>query len=127
MSKLRKSVVDFIYDLGDHSGCHQMPERSFFWKGRQFPVCARCTGVVIGQFFALILGFFKNVPTAFSIICLSIMGFDWGIQEFNIKESNNIRRLITGFLGGFGLFSIYINAFKKILSLIKKFYFVKLQ
>ena len=35
-----------------------------------------------------------------------IMGFDWGIQELNIKESNNYRRLITGILGGFGLFSI---------------------
>jgi uncharacterized membrane protein len=25
--------------------CHQMPERSFFWDGHQFPVCARCTGL----------------------------------------------------------------------------------
>lgn len=25
-------------------GCHRRPERSFFYKGRQFPICARCTG-----------------------------------------------------------------------------------
>jgi uncharacterized membrane protein len=27
--------------------CHQKPERSFFWEGQQFPVCARCTGLYI--------------------------------------------------------------------------------
>jgi uncharacterized membrane protein len=25
--------------------CHQLPERSFFLGDRQFPVCARCTGL----------------------------------------------------------------------------------
>jgi len=28
--------------------CHQKPERSFFYKKKQFPVCSRCTGIVIG-------------------------------------------------------------------------------
>ena len=27
--------------------CHQRPERSFFWDGQQFPVCARCTGLYL--------------------------------------------------------------------------------
>lgn len=27
--------------------CHQIPERSFFWAGQQFPVCARCTGLYL--------------------------------------------------------------------------------
>ena len=27
--------------------CHQLPERSFFWDGRQYPVCARCTGLYL--------------------------------------------------------------------------------
>ncbi len=27
--------------------CHQKSERSFFWDGHQFPVCARCTGVYL--------------------------------------------------------------------------------
>ena len=48
MSGLRQSVLETIRMIGNHSGCHQMPERSFFYKGKQFPVCARCTGVIIG-------------------------------------------------------------------------------
>jgi uncharacterized membrane protein len=27
--------------------CHQRPDRSFFWDGHQFPVCARCTGIYL--------------------------------------------------------------------------------
>lgn len=50
MSKLRSSLLEFIRILGNNSGCHQLAERSFFYKGYQFPVCARCTGVTIGQF-----------------------------------------------------------------------------
>lgn len=38
---------------------------------------------------------------------MGIMGIDWGIQEAGIRESTNKRRLITGFCGGLGLFSIY--------------------
>ena len=61
MSGLRQSVLETIRMIGNHSGCHQMPERSFFYKGKQFPVCARCTGVIIGQSVALIIGIFKDI------------------------------------------------------------------
>ena len=115
MSKLWKSVLDTIYEIGNRSGCHQMPERSFFYKGRQFPVCARCTGVSIGQTTAIILALFKrflSFPSA--LFLLLIMGFDWGIQAIHMKESTNSRRLITGFCGGLGLFSMYVKIFKKV-------------
>lgn len=119
MSKLRLSLVNIIDEIGVASGCHRMPERSFFYKGHQFPVCARCTGVFLGQCIALIINIFKNIPCKTSIACLTIMGFDWGMQEINIKESTNRRRLITGFLGGFGLFNVYCILFKKIYRYVK--------
>ena len=108
MSGLRQSFLELIRTLGNYSGCHQMPERSFFYKGKQFPVCARCTGVFFGHMTAVILFLCgKKVPfrTCFSL--MGIMGFDWGIQEAGIMESTNHRRLVTGFCGGLGLFSFY--------------------
>ena len=29
-------------------GCHCRSDRSFYWKGTQFPICARCTGELVG-------------------------------------------------------------------------------
>ena len=83
-------------------------------------MCARCTGVAIGQIFSIIFALLIEFPISISIFLLSIMGIDWGLQEFKIKESNNYRRLFTGILGGFGLFSIYANIIKKIYRYLKK-------
>ena len=38
--------VAIIFSIGAVI-CHQRPERSFFWDGHQFPVCARCTGLYL--------------------------------------------------------------------------------
>ncbi|MCP1111030.1 DUF2085 domain-containing protein [Ohessyouella blattaphilus] len=116
MSKLRQSVLEFIRTIGNHSGCHQLPERSFFYKGKQFPVCARCTGVTIGQIIAVIVAVFIRVPVNVSLGLLGLMGIDWGLQELHIKESSNRRRLLTGIGGGFGIFSLYIMIFRHIFT-----------
>lgn len=113
MSKLRKHLVQLIDEVGQASGCHRLPERSFFIHGHQFPVCARCTGVAIGQLLAVIVNIKNSVPLKISLTSLGIMGLDWGIQEIGIKKSTNTRRLITGFLGGFGLFCIYGTVVRK--------------
>lgn len=39
-------AVGFLYAVGSVI-CHQRPERSFFWDGHPFPVCARCTGLYL--------------------------------------------------------------------------------
>ena len=119
LSKEDKRWIKMM-ELGHRLGCHQMPERSFFFHKYQFPVCARCTGVLIGQSVAIILIVVSikiNLPLAISM--LLIMGFDWFIQYIGFLESNNIRRLITGFLGGLGLIYIYWDI---ILLIIRLFY-----
>ena len=105
--------------FGDRIGCHQKPERSFFFKGYQFPVCARCTGVIIGEVIAIICLFFLALKWWFSLLFLIPMGIDWGLQYLKILESSNYRRLITGLLGGFGLTYIYYFIIKSIVSLIQ--------
>lgn len=106
--------------FGHRLGCHQMPERSFTIKGYQFPVCARCTGVILGQALEIMLlccgldmGFLP------AIFLLAIMGLDWGIQFIKLKESTNIRRLISGIAGGAGLTYVYFRVIKFTIELIK--------
>ena len=105
--------------IGCHSGCHQMPERSFFIKGYQFPVCARCTGVLIGYISALISCFFVRQNIFISIACCLVMLVDWLLQRLKIKSSTNPRRLVTGIIGGFGVMSIYCLAILFVLDFTK--------
>lgn len=129
MSGLWQSFLELIRTIGNESGCHQRPERSFFYKGKQFPVCARCTGVFVGHTVAVFLFFLKKqIPLGKCCLLMGIMGVDWGIQELGIKESTNRRRVVTGFCGGLGLFSIYgliIRSFLCMISRIYSFLFVK--
>ena len=93
--------------FGKISGCHQLLERSFFIHSKQFPVCARCTGVVLGNIIAVII-FFLFLPNwLWFVMGCTIMFMDWLIQYLGILESTNIRRFITGIIGGYSLTSLY--------------------
>ena len=45
---MKKTVYEWLMAVGHRAGCHQRADRSFYWKGRKFPLCARCTGVLVG-------------------------------------------------------------------------------
>lgn len=105
----------FFMRLGDRCGCHQIEERSFKYKGYQFPVCSRCTGILTGQILAIIMYILKiRIPIYISLIFLLIMFLDWYIQYKQIKKSTNIRRFITGNLAGIAQISILIEIIIKI-------------
>ena len=95
--------------IGHCAGCHQKPERSFFYHGYKFPVCARCTGVTVGQLSGMITFFAYHLPRAWSNFFLFVMFFDWFLQYMKIYESNNIRRFITGLLCGYALGQLYLK------------------
>jgi len=104
--------------LGAHLGCHQLPERSFYFRNYQFPVCARCCGALIGEIAALTALFFKfKIPLYADFILMGTMFTDWFIQFIGILESNNIRRLITGILGGYGCWSLFFKTIFFIIGL----------
>ena len=98
--------------LGKLSGCHQLPERSFFIRGRQFPVCARCTGVFLGYICGLIAYIFIDINLWICFLFCGITFIDWFLQYKKIAESTNKRRLITGAMCGVG----YIQAILKIIE-----------
>lgn len=104
--------------LGRASGCHQMPERSFFFRGKQFPICARCTGVYIGELLALLSVKWLRPPLWVVPLFCAVMLVDWGIQALGWQESTNIRRFITGLLCGYGLCYGAVIALVKLLKSI---------
>lgn len=88
-------------------GCHCRPDRSFFYRGRQFPVCARCTGELIG-ISALLFTWHAGHPHAgFSCVLLLPLIIDGLAQLCTSYESNNLRRLWTGILFGYGLANLF--------------------
>ena len=109
---------DNLFTIGTMTGCHQLPERSFFFKGKQFPVCARCTGAFIGYFIGGITYRFFSVNIIVSLLFCLIMFLDWLIQYIKLCESNNIRRLITGTLCGYGLIQISLDILAYLMNLI---------
>ena len=95
--------IRFIYKwLPIFCGCHQRPERSFFVKGYQMPVCARCEGELIGGLVSLIAIWFLRPPYWLMAAIMIPMAADGLIQAFTKYESTNLRRLVTGMLFGFG-------------------------
>jgi uncharacterized membrane protein len=97
-----------LMDFADRRwGCHQIAERSFFFGGYQFPICARCTGVLIGYILSILLFSYISLLLCFGLA--SIMLLDWSIQHLKILHSTNIRRFITGICGGVGCMGFVIK------------------
>lgn len=113
--RLTNRIWVLLMELGALTGCHQKTMRSFFIKGFQFPVCARCTGIITAKPFAWIFVKKKNLSLSKCIFLVIPMIIDGGIQyKFSI-ESNNKRRFITGFMAGFALTAMKIQIIKKLI------------
>lgn len=98
--------------------CHQKEDRCFKINGFVFPVCARCTGIIISFFTALVFISLKIHISIFIVLFMTIiMSADWLIQFLGIKESTNTRRFITGLVGGFGISYLYYYIIIYLLSL----------
>ena len=114
--KIRGANIHFTF-------CHQKPERSFFWKEKQFPLCSRCTGINLGYFILPFFIFnFIKISLLLTVLMIIPTYIDGAIQAYFNIESNNTRRFITGLMSGIGTMSlvsiigIYIG--KQILTLI---------
>ena len=76
-------------------GCHCRSDRSFYWKGTQFPICARCTGELVGILLCPVT--FPLVswsPWIFAVLMLPMI-LDGVIQMLTSYESNNRRRFFN--------------------------------
>lgn len=100
--------------FGAAMGCHQMPERSFFYKGYQFPLCARCAGLLIGYLVGIIVWFIYPFPLAICAVLCVPMAVDGSTQYLKLRVSTQYLRLLTGILGGIGITMIEIKGLQMI-------------
>lgn len=123
---------DHALDGADWFGgaiCHRITDRSFAINGRQFPLCARCTGMYLGISLAFMVLFVAGrsrwsqlppLPILLTLVGLiGIMGVD-GLNSFahalpqvpDLYEPRNWLRLVTGIGTGLamGLFAFPILA-----------------
>ena len=101
-------MINLIYHwLPIVFGCHCMDSRSFHFRGKKFPICARCTGELVGILFSLFSCLFFRLSVIISILLLLPMVIDGFVQMFTYYESNNCRRFITGVMFGYGLFMLF--------------------
>lgn len=90
--------------------CHQRPDRSFFINDKQLPLCARCTGILLGYILGITIAIITSCRhSVYFLLCLIPMIIDGGIQHLFGIISNNWRRLFTGILGGVGIIYCFIN------------------
>lgn len=84
--------------------CHQMPERSFFVVSYQFPLCFRCTGLLLGTliFMALIYAR-RTLALGLALLLTAPMVIDVGLQAMLGWQGHIAARLLTGIGAGAGL------------------------
>ncbi|MFT4105304.1 MAG: DUF2085 domain-containing protein [Lacrimispora sp.] len=102
-------MMNFLYrSLPIVFGCHCRADRSFFFHGKQFPICARCTGELAGMVIVTITYAIYRLPILYAIGFLIPMAFDGGLQLLTAYESTNFKRFFTGILFGYGFFDLLI-------------------
>lgn len=89
-------------------GCHCRPDRSFFFRGRQLPVCARCTGELIGMALLFPTWVIGHPNAICSLVLLFPLVADGMLQLCTRYESGNFRRLVTGILFGYALANLLL-------------------
>jgi uncharacterized membrane protein len=89
--------------------CHQYPTRSFWALDRPFALCSRCVGGYLGVGIGLMViplyrQYYKRLLWGLLMILPTVID---GVVQLNSQyESTNILRILTGIIGGIGLFLI---------------------
>ncbi|MBU2524006.1 DUF2085 domain-containing protein [Patescibacteria group bacterium] len=102
---IKERIIARISQIGKKPICNLRCERTPKYKGVVFLFCYRCTGVIIGGIFAAILKYLALSYSSWILLLLltAPLIIDGFIQKLKIKESNNLKRFVTGILFGVGL------------------------
>lgn len=102
-------MISWIYKwLPILFGCHCRDDRSFHFHGRRFPLCARCTGELVGIILGFVSCFFYLPPVWVAAALMLPLILDGSVQLLTRYESTNPRRAFTGLLFGYGLCILFV-------------------
>lgn len=108
-------------DLVGYAVCHRIPSHSFFFAGRQLPLCARCTGTFLGALVglfgqAVVLGRrreseFPPLPILLLLVGFILLMMADGANSYlslipgavHLYQPRQELRLLTGTLNGLAL------------------------
>jgi len=110
---LHERTQQFLWRWGLLIQCHQRPDRSFSWRGRQVPICARCFGLTIGLVSVPL--YLHNQSLALAMVILLLL--DGSSQALGLRESNNLLRFTTGFGFAIGLGGLIKGALNSLWNL----------
>jgi uncharacterized membrane protein len=90
--------------------CHRIESRCLRLGGEAQPICARCLGMFFGLLLAALDATFRGtsrLPWRYPIALLlaAVMYVDW-LLGYLTGRSSHLERVITGFLGGWGLYML---------------------
>ncbi|MCX6659011.1 MAG: DUF2085 domain-containing protein [Candidatus Bathyarchaeota archaeon] len=112
-------ITSFIVRIGKRQMrvflfCHGLPDRCPTFFGYKSPLCYRCVGLILGITPVLFYhaSFSDQLLTFLFVIFVSPILVDGFTQNLGLRESNNLSRLVTGFMGGLGLFFFLSILFK---------------
>ena len=81
--------------------CHRIPERCFTLGSFRFPICSRCTGILVGYPIGIYLLWTPLYPFLSLLLMIPLI-IDGTGQYYGKWISNNLRRFVTGFWFGVG-------------------------
>jgi uncharacterized membrane protein len=103
--------------------CHGLPDRTIYFRNKAFPLCARCTGTLIGVFTLPIYHMEIMSPSIGLIVLFASPAIvDAFTQLIGFRESNNKLRIITGFLLGASLSALIVISGKILVNMILNMY-----
>lgn len=99
--------------------CHGLPDRTIYFRNKAFPLCARCTGTLIGVFTLPIFHMEILGPSVELIVLFATPAIVDAFTQFRgCRESNNKLRLITGFLLGVSISALIVISGKILVNMI---------
>lgn len=80
--------------------CNLKPRRGLTGFGFVFPLCARCSAIVVGALAGMVWVPCAVQPSLAFVFGTVPMGIDVFLQRYGAIESTNIRRVLTGLMFG---------------------------